>query len=90
MSNLVRNDEVIVTAGDYNVALDVIDVFNSNLSNGQVCFHIKERENLRAILNRRFKDAFRISHPNLQQFTWWHYQGLSLRNNPSSCIIGTT
>ena len=46
-----------------------------------MCFHIKEREKLRAILNFGFKDVFRTSHPNLQQFTWWHYQGSSLRNN---------
>ncbi|GFY79956.1 exodeoxyribonuclease III [Trichonephila inaurata madagascariensis] len=81
MSTLLKNEELTIIAGDYNVALDEIDVFDSNLLNGQVCFHIKEHEKLRAILNLGFKDAFRISHPNLQQFTWWHYQGNSLRNN---------
>ncbi len=81
MGTLLKNEELTIIAGDYNVALDEIDVFDSNLLNGQVCFHIKEREKLRAILNLGFKDAFRISHPNLQQFTWWHYQGNSLRNN---------
>ncbi|MDM8335800.1 exodeoxyribonuclease III [Wolbachia pipientis] len=80
-SNLLKNEELIVIAGDYNVAPDEIDVFDSNLLNGQVCFHIKEREKLKSILNLGFKDAFRISHPNIQQFTWWHYQGSSLRNN---------
>uniref|UniRef100_A0A3B0IW28 Exodeoxyribonuclease III n=1 Tax=Wolbachia endosymbiont of Aleurodicus dispersus TaxID=1288877 RepID=A0A3B0IW28_9RICK len=81
MGTLLKNEELTIIAGDYNVALDEIDVFDSNLLNGQVCFHIKEREKLRAILNLGFKDAFRISHPNLQQFTWWNYQGNSLRNN---------
>ncbi|APR98242.1 exodeoxyribonuclease III [Wolbachia endosymbiont of Folsomia candida] len=81
MSNLLKDEELIVISGDYNVAPDEIDVFDPNLLNGQVCFHIKEREKLRAILNLGFKDAFRISHPNLQQFSWWNYQGNSLRNN---------
>ncbi|QIT35817.1 exodeoxyribonuclease III [Wolbachia endosymbiont of Brugia pahangi] len=81
MDNLLKNEELIVIAGDYNVAPDEIDVFDPTLLNGQVCFHIKEREKLKAILNLGFKDAFRMSHPNLQQFSWWHYQGNSLRNN---------
>ncbi|NSM57080.1 exodeoxyribonuclease III, partial [Wolbachia endosymbiont of Atemnus politus] len=81
MGNLLKNEELTIVAGDYNVALNEIDVFDPVLLNGQVCFYIKEREKLRAILNLGFKDAFRISHPNLQQFTWWHYQGNSLRNN---------
>ncbi|MDD9331837.1 MAG: exodeoxyribonuclease III [Wolbachia sp.] len=81
MSNLLKNEELTIIAGDYNVAPDEIDVFDSNVMNGQVCFHIKEREKLRAILNLGFTDAFRMSHPNRQQFSWWHYQGNSLRNN---------
>ncbi|WCR58466.1 exodeoxyribonuclease III [Wolbachia endosymbiont of Ctenocephalides felis wCfeJ] len=81
MGSLLKNEELTIVAGDYNVAPDEIDVFDPILLNGQVCFHIKEREKLRAILNLGFKDAFRISHPSLQQFTWWHYQGNSLRNN---------
>ncbi|MDF0607444.1 exodeoxyribonuclease III [Wolbachia endosymbiont of Onchocerca gibsoni] len=79
--NLLKNEELTIVAGDYNVALDGIDVFNPILLNGKVCFHIREREKLRAILNLGFKDAFRISNPDLQQFTWWHYQGNSFRNN---------
>ncbi|WCR53690.1 MAG: Exodeoxyribonuclease III [Wolbachia endosymbiont of Ctenocephalides orientis wCori] len=81
MSNLLKNGELTTIAGDYNVAPDEIDVFDSHLLNGQVCFHIKEREKLKAIMNIGFKDAFRISHPHSQQFSWWNYQGNSLRNN---------
>ncbi|WP_168464310.1 exodeoxyribonuclease III [Wolbachia endosymbiont of Ctenocephalides felis wCfeT] len=81
ISNLLKNEELIIIAGDYNVAPNEIDVFDANLLNGQVCFHIKEREKSKAILNLGFKDAFRMSHPNLRQFTWWNYQGNSLRSN---------
>lgn len=81
MSDLLKNEELTIIAGDYNVAPDEIDVFDAHLLNGQVCFHIKEREKFKAILNIGFKDAFRISNPHLQQFSWWNYQGNSLRNN---------
>lgn len=81
MSNLLKKEELIIIAGDYNVAPDEIDVFDSNLLNGQVCFHIKEREKLRTIFNLGFTDAFRVFNPSLQQFSWWNYQGNSLRNN---------
>ncbi|MDG7056531.1 MAG: exodeoxyribonuclease III [Wolbachia endosymbiont of Meromenopon meropis] len=81
MSYLLKNEKLIIIGGDYNIAPNEIDVFDPISLNGQVCFHIREREKLRAILNLGFKDAFRISNPNLQQFTWWNYQGNSLRNN---------
>lgn len=81
MNNLLKNEELTIIAGDYNVAPDEIDVFDSSLLDGQICFHIKEREKLRTIFNLGFTDAFRIFNPNLQQFSWWHYQGNSFRNN---------
>ncbi|MCX3065832.1 exodeoxyribonuclease III, partial [Wolbachia endosymbiont of Drosophila pseudotakahashii] len=40
MSTLLKNEELTIIAGDYNIAPDEIDVFDSNLLNGQVCFHI--------------------------------------------------
>ncbi|QKX01029.1 exodeoxyribonuclease III [Wolbachia endosymbiont of Dipetalonema caudispina] len=81
ISSLLENEELTVVAGDYNVALDEIDIFDPVLLDGEVCFHIREREKLRAILNLGFKDAFRIFYPDLRQFTWWHYKGNAFRNN---------
>ncbi|MDN5247963.1 MAG: exodeoxyribonuclease III [Wolbachia endosymbiont of Tyrophagus putrescentiae] len=81
MRGLLKREELVIIAGDYNVAPDEIDVFDANLINGQICFHVKEREKLKAIFNLGFTDAFRISNPNLQQFSWWHYQGNSFRND---------
>lgn len=81
MSDLLKNEEITIIAGDYNVAPDEIDVFDANLLNAEICFHIKEREKLKTIFNLGFTDAFRVSNPNSQQFSWWNYQGNSLRNN---------
>ncbi len=81
MDNLLKNEEITVVAGDYNIAPDDMDVFDSHILEDQVCFHINEREKLRTIFNLGFTDAFRISNPDLQQFSWWHYQGNSLRSN---------
>ncbi|OEY86361.1 exodeoxyribonuclease III [Wolbachia pipientis] len=81
MIQLLKNEEITIVAGDYNIAPDDIDVFDPHLLHDQVCFHINEREKLRTIFNFGFTDAFRISHPDLQQFSWWHYQGNSVRNN---------
>ncbi|QKX01676.1 exodeoxyribonuclease III [Wolbachia endosymbiont of Cruorifilaria tuberocauda] len=80
-NDLLKNEELTIVAGDYNVALDEIDVFDPVFFNGKICFHIEEREKLRAILNLGFKDAFRISHPDLQQFTWWDYRCNSFLRN---------
>jgi exodeoxyribonuclease III len=81
MDKLLKNEEIIVIAGDYNVAPDDIDTFDPHMLQDQVCFHINEREKLRTMFNLGFTDAFRISNPELQQFSWWNYQGNFLRNN---------
>ncbi|WFW29464.1 MAG: exodeoxyribonuclease III [Wolbachia endosymbiont of Menacanthus eurysternus] len=81
MAFLLKKNKTVIIAGDYNVAPNEIDVFDPILLNGQICFHIKERKKLNAILDLGFKDAFRISNSDLQQFTWWNYQGNSLKMN---------
>ncbi|UWI83292.1 exodeoxyribonuclease III [Wolbachia endosymbiont of Howardula sp.] len=81
IQSVIKNEEVIILAGDYNIALDMLDIFDINSFNEQGCFHIQARQKLRAILNLGFKDIFRLLNPHLQEFTWWSYQGKALYNN---------
>lgn len=74
-------DEVTVIGGDYNVAPDAIDVYDPASLEGTICFHPKEREKLRHILNSGYYDAFRVCSPAKQQFSWWDYRGNGWKMN---------
>lgn len=67
--------EVAVLGGDFNVAPAPIDVFDAKVLEGTVCYHPAERERLRALFHLGFYDAFRLLHPQEQQFSWWDYRG---------------
>lgn len=67
--------EVAVLGGDFNCAPEPIDVYDPKALDGTICYHPLERERLRRLTNLGFYDAFRISNPTLQQFSWWDYRG---------------
>lgn len=74
-------DEVTVVGGDYNVAPQALDVYDPISLEGTVCYHPRERERLRAILNLGYYDAFRVCSPEKQQFSWWDYRGNGWKMN---------
>lgn len=67
--------EVAVLGGDFNVAPQPIDVYDPKGLDGTVCYHPAERERLRALFHLGLYDAFRVSHPTAQKFSWWDYRG---------------
>lgn len=74
-------DEITVIGGDYNVAPTPLDVYDPASLEGTVCFHPREREKLRSILNLGYYDAFRVCTPDKQQFSWWDYRGNGWKMN---------
>ncbi len=77
--NMRKHEEVFLIGGDYNVAPEAIDVYDSKKLDGRIGFHIEERKALRSIISDGFYDSFRTKHPNSQEFSWWDYrrQGLA-------------
>jgi exodeoxyribonuclease-3 len=72
----------VVMGGDFNIALDELDVWSTAVMQGMLHFHPDERAELRELMtSNELVDAFRITHPETQQFTWWDYRGPSLRLN---------
>jgi len=67
-------EENIIIGGDLNVAPEDIDVYNPKSLEGSLGFHIEERIRLRAILNSNLFDTYRISLPDVQEFSWWDYR----------------
>jgi exodeoxyribonuclease-3 len=81
LQNLMKHNEIAVFGGDYNVALNDIDVYDPVSLKDTICFHIDEKKKMRQILNLGYLDCFRQQNPNMNSFTWWDYRGNSWNYN---------
>ncbi len=81
MRHLSKLDEALIIGGDYNVAFDVIDVYDADKLKNSIGFHYLERNKLQSLVNNGFKDAFRIKNPYDSGFTWWDYRKNSVEND---------
>ncbi len=72
---ILEYEEMVVIGGDYNVAPENLDVYDSRRLSETVCFHSEERKRLRKILHLGYADAFRQLHPDDPGFSWWDYRG---------------
>lgn len=78
---LLSYQEMLVLGGDYNVAPFAADVCDPKAWEGHVCYHPKEREKIRAILNLGYYDAFRMLHKDARAFSWWDYRDASIERD---------
>ena len=64
----------LVITGDFNVALEPIDVFDPEGLWGKVGFHPDEQVIMRELLDWGLKDVFRKHHPEGGHYTFWDYR----------------
>lgn len=64
----------LVLTGDFNVALEPIDVFDPEGLRGEVGFHPHERAIMREYLKWGLVDIFRKHHPEGGHYTFWDYR----------------
>ncbi len=76
-----KKDEKIFLCGDFNVALDDIDVYDPKELVGEIGFLEEEREKFKEFLSWGFFDAFRFKNVNLKEFSWWDYRWNSYEKN---------
>ena len=74
-------NEKIIAVGDFNVAIEDIDVYDPQLLADSIGTMPEEREAFKNILNFGFIDCFRYLYPDKQQFTWWDYIGGAIWKN---------
>lgn len=65
---------LVFLAGDFNVALEPIDVFDPEKFRGQVGFHKDEQTILQEFLGWGFVDVFRKHQPDAGHYTFWDYR----------------
>lgn len=80
-SRLAEFNEIQIFGGDYNVAVEEIDVFDPKSLRGTVCFHDLERQKFRSLLNLGLIDSYRALNPQNQAFSWWDYRGGGWQHN---------
>jgi exodeoxyribonuclease-3 len=79
-AKLLKEDEIQIFGGDFNVAHEEIDVFDPKNLDGTVCFHPLERQKFRSILNLGLADSYRSCNQHSQGFSWFDYRGGSWQN----------
>ncbi len=67
-------DLPLLMAGDFNVALETIDVFDPEGLRGEVGFHPDEQEIMREFLDWGLVDIFRKHQPDGGHYTFWDYR----------------
>ena len=80
---LLTNPEIIVVGGDFNVALNEIDVYDADKLDETILFSSQERKSLRQFMSVGLIDSYRMHHPEEKDdcYTWWDYRGNSFGLN---------
>ncbi len=81
LEQLMQYDEKLIVGGDFNVANEKIDVYNSEKLKNSICYHFEEQNRFREILNLGLYDSYRELHPEKQEFTWWDYRKNAFEHN---------
>lgn len=81
MKNSLKNNEIAVFGGDYNVANHDIDVYDPKSLENTVCFHREEQKKFRSILNLGYIDSFRALNAHDECFSWWDYRSGAWQHN---------
>ncbi|HEV8590738.1 MAG TPA: exodeoxyribonuclease III [Pyrinomonadaceae bacterium] len=72
----------VLLCGDFNVAMDEIDVWNVPAWTGKLHFTKTERAAMFSVKQWGFVDVFRKMNPDLKEFSWWDYrEGAWQRNH---------
>jgi exodeoxyribonuclease-3 len=67
-------DMPVILTGDFNVALESIDLYDPEGMRGEVGFHPDEQAILRKIIDWGFIDIFRLHHKEGGHYTFWDYR----------------
>ena len=67
--------------GDFNIALEDIDINERVKIENHIMSSAAERQALREILNLGFADAFRKFNSEGENYSWWDYRTAAFRRN---------
>jgi len=71
----------VLLCGDFNVAMDELDVWSAAAMQGKLHFSKPERAAMHNVKQWGFVDLFRKINGDVQQFSWWDYRAGSWQKN---------
>ncbi len=71
----------LMVLGDFNIAREDLDVFDSEMTKDRIGTMVEEREVFQSIIDWGLIDLFRYLYPTRKQFTWWDYIGGAIWKN---------
>ena len=69
-----KTDNKVLLCGDFNVAMDEVDVWSVPAWEGKLHFTKTERAAMYYVKQWGFVDAFRHLNGDVQEFSWWNYR----------------
>ncbi len=81
VESLLRYEEPLILAGDYNVIPTPADVYSPEAWAGDALFRIETRQAFRRLLHLGFRDAFRACNGAAAQYSFWDYQAGAWQKN---------
>ncbi|PSN17652.1 exodeoxyribonuclease III [filamentous cyanobacterium CCP5] len=81
LAALLDKHPYLNVCGDFNIALEDIDIYNPEGKEKHIMSSPVERQALQDVLSLGFKDAFRKFHPEGDHYSWWDYRAASFRRN---------
>ncbi|MEO7331517.1 MAG: exodeoxyribonuclease III [Minicystis sp.] len=76
-----RPEQELLICGDFNVALETVDIAEPKRWEGQVLCTEPERDGVRKLLSFGLTDVFRERHPEPGHYTWWDYRMAAFAKN---------
>ncbi len=76
-----KKHEELIVLGDYNVVHLDLDIHNPTRKDKPSGFRPEERAWMDKWFEKEMHDAFRIKHPEKQEFSWWSYRSGARKNN---------
>lgn len=78
---LLKSELEICMCGDFNIALEDIDINEKVKIDNHIMASAAERQTLRDILSLGFADAFRKFNSEGENYSWWDYRTAAFRRN---------
>lgn len=76
-----KTNEKVLLCGDFNVAMEPIDVWDPPAWAGHIHFTKPERAALHFVKQWGFTDAFREINGDVKEYSWWDYRAGAFQKN---------
>lgn len=81
IKHFINSEEAVILAGDFNVAIEDIDIWNPTAYRGSSISAPAARKIMQEWLDSGWRDEWRHHHPNKVGFTWYGYRGRNTVGN---------